>query len=58
VQAAGVLIECALPRHREGKKKRVEPGVIEAFSDVSPGSKYQPFISFRDRGQACEPIVN
>ena len=40
VQSSGVLNQCALPRHRQCKKQRIQPGIIEALADEFIRSGY------------------
>ena len=50
VQAAGVLNERSLPRHRQGQEQGVEPRVVEALADVPAGRDEQPFFASRNGG--------
>lgn len=42
VQPSDILLKCPVPRDRHCKKKRIQPGVIKAFSDISPRCDQDP----------------
>jgi len=49
VQTTGVLDQGSLPGDRQREEKRVEPRVVEALADVTPGRKHEAFLAFRNR---------
>ena len=42
MQATGVLLQCAFPRHRHGQDQCIERGMVETFPDESPGREQDP----------------
>ncbi len=46
VQPADVLRQRSPPRHRHCQEKCVETGVVEAFSDITPGCDQHSFPAF------------
>ena len=42
MQAAGVLLQRPLSRHRHGQDQCIERGMVEAFPDESPGREQDP----------------
>jgi hypothetical protein len=44
VQSSGILLERAAPGDRAREKERVEPRIIEPFSDESPGCEHNAAI--------------
>ena len=54
MQATGILLQCAFPRHRHGQYQCIQWGMIEAFPDESPCREQDPrrvrwqFIDFGD----------
>jgi len=53
VQAAGVLLQRALPRHGHGQQQGVERRVVEAFTDQTPGGAHDPGCIRGQRFQRC-----
>ena len=48
MQAARVLGDRAVPGYRKRQEQRVQPRVVEALADQSPGRKQKPRLILRD----------
>src|SRR5712691_12937866 len=51
VKATRILREGSFPRNRHREKERVEPGVVETFTDVLARRKNETLFRVRDRGE-------
>src|SRR5204862_6494796 len=53
MEATRILHQRALPRDRHREKERVEPRVVESFTDVAAGRDEQPRFSVWDGRECC-----
>jgi hypothetical protein len=52
VETAGVLDEGPLPRYGQCQEESIEPGVVEALSDIATRREDEPFLVAWDRFSA------
>ncbi len=48
MKPSGILGKRATPGNWQGKEQRVEPGIIEAFTEITTGGDQHPLFVFRN----------